>query len=60
MQKSQWGGTTSPKKRKAPYTAKHKITDGMDEAQRAGSERWNQMIDILQENGLMEEQRKGG
>lgn len=41
-------------KRKAPYTAKHKITKEMDENQRIGSERWNLFIDILQENGLME------
>ncbi|WP_171056176.1 hypothetical protein [Paenibacillus sinopodophylli] len=46
-------GTGEPK-RKAPFTAKHKITNTMDEAQRAGSERWNLFIDILNENGLME------
>jgi hypothetical protein len=44
-------------RRKAPYTAKHKITKEMDESQRAGSERWNLFIDILQENGLMEERK---
>lgn len=49
------GGTVD--KRKAPYTAKHKITKEMDESQRAGSERWNLFIDILQENGLMEEKK---
>ncbi|WP_172455486.1 hypothetical protein [Paenibacillus sp. BIHB 4019] len=42
-------------KRKAPYTPKHRITKDMEDSQRAGSERWNLFVDILQENGLMEE-----
>lgn len=57
MQKSQWGEASAQNKRKAPFTAKHKITADMDESQRAGSERWNLFIDILQENGLMEDKR---
>lgn len=49
------GGSVS--KRKAPYTDKHKITKEMDTSQRAGSERWNLFIEILQENGLMENKK---
>lgn len=50
--------TPSTPKRKAPYATKQRIKDEMTPAQKNGVAQWNIMIDILKENGLMEEREK--
>lgn len=60
MQKSQWGAPIDADRKKAPYTDKQKITKDMSESQKKGAELWNLFIEILQENGLMEERKRGG
>ncbi|MDQ0062383.1 hypothetical protein [Paenibacillus harenae] len=59
MANSQWGVPVTHEKRKAPYTEKQKATKEMNEGQRKFVEHWNLFVDILQENGLMED-KKGG
>lgn len=60
MEKIVWTVSDGTVKRKIQYTAKQRISKDMDDSQKAGAERWNDMVDLLQENGLMEEPRKGG
>jgi hypothetical protein len=46
--------STGPK-RKAKYAAKQRMKDDMSESQKNGIIQWNDMIDVLRENGLLEE-----
>lgn len=56
-QVTEWkvGGRTFQPSRKVPYTSKQRIKDDMSESEKRGAERWNQMVDVLKENGLMED-----
>jgi len=56
------GGATSPSpstapKRKVPYTQKYRIKEDTPVDQRKTMELINLMIDVLKENGLMEDRQ---
>lgn len=42
-------------RRKVPYTPKQRTTDSMTDGQKEGVKLWNLMVDVLKENGLMED-----
>jgi hypothetical protein len=42
-------------RRKAPYASKQRLKEDMTASQKNGVTQWNTMIDVLKENGLMEE-----
>lgn len=51
------GGGEQPaaSKRKVPYTSKYRIKEDTPADQRKTMEHWNLMVDVLKENGLMDE-----
>ena len=53
-------GTVTPKipTRKVPYTSKYRIKEDTPADQRKTMELINLMIDVLKENGLMEDNKK--
>lgn len=48
-------GGDGSQKRKAKYADIQQVTDKMSKGQIAGVNQWNDMVQILRENGLMED-----